>query len=68
MVAILRPCNYPGHSQHAESLRKQSLANKLVQANKPDIFWSEIRQINSSKTPLPSSVEGVSGKENIVEM
>ena len=46
-------------------LRKEALAKKL--ADLPKAFWSEIKNMNNCKTPLPPSIEGVSGGEQIVE-
>ena len=43
-------------------LRSDSLARKL-QLNSVNEFWKEIRVINNSKTPLPSSIDGVSGPD-----
>ena len=47
-------------------LRKEALAKKLAELN-PKAFWSEIKNMNNGKTPLPTSIEGVSGGEQIVE-
>ena len=47
-------------------LRKEALAKKLADLN-PKAFWSEIKNMNNCKTPLPTSIEGVSGGEQIVE-
>ena len=46
-------------------LRKEALAKKLADLN-PKAFWSEIKNMNNCKTPLPTSIEGVSGEEQIV--
>ena len=46
-------------------LRKEALAKKLADLN-PKAFWSEIKKMNNCKTPLPTSIEGVSGGEQIV--
>ena len=35
---------------------------------KQDDFWKEVKVMNNSYTPLPGSVEGVTGDDNIVEM
>ena len=51
---------------HETQLRKDSLAKKLSQS-KPEDFWKGIRQINNCNKPLPNSVEGISGKEEITE-
>ena len=47
-------------------LRKEALAKKLADLN-PKAFWSEIKNMNNCKTPLPTSTEGVSGGVQIVE-
>ena len=47
-------------------LRKEALAKKLADLN-PKAFWSEINNMNNCKTPLPTSIEGVSGGEQIIE-
>ena len=52
--------------KHESQLRKDSLAKKLSQS-KPKHFWKEIRRINNCNIPLPNSVEGISGKEDIME-
>ena len=55
--------------QHDNALRRQSLVNKFANSRKPADFWKEIRNINNSgKTYLPSSVEGITGNDNIAEM
>ena len=50
-----------------DSLRRDAIANKFLNYS-PDKFWKEIRLLNCSKTSLPCSVDGVSGKDNIVCM
>ena len=47
-------------------LLKEALANNLADLN-PKAFWSEIKNMNNYKTPLPTSIEGVSGGVQIVE-
>ena len=47
-------------------LRKEALANNLADLN-PKAFWSEIKNVSNCKTPLPATIEGVSGKVQIVE-
>ena len=34
----------------------------------PKEFWNKIKQMNSSRIPLPSCIDGISGVENIAEM
>ena len=50
--------------QHESQLRKDALANKLAQG-KPDEFWKDVRLMNNCRTPLPCSIDGVSGDANI---
>ena len=49
------------------ALRKEALDNKFTELN-PDAFWREIKSINNCNTPLPSSIEGVSGEKEIVDL
>ena len=49
------------------ALRKEALAKKLAELN-PEAFWHEIKTINNCNTPLPSSIEGVSGGKEIVDL
>ena len=48
-------------------LRKEALAKELPELN-PEAFWREIKTINNCNTPLPSSIEGVSGGKEIVDL
>ena len=48
-------------------LRKEALSKNLADLN-PKAFWSEIKNMNNFKTPLPTSIEGVSGGVQIVEI
>ena len=49
-------------------LRRESIANKLA-CNNPNKLWQDIiRTMTSKSTPLPSSIEGVSGKHAIYEL
>ena len=52
---------------HEQSLRKEALAQKLSDRD-PKSFWKEVKLINNSRTPLPSSMEGVCGAKNIAEL
>ena len=78
-----KPRQGPVHDQHVKcksrfkyalrfiknnenKLRKEALAKKLADLN-PKAFWSEIKNMNNCKTPLPTSIEGVSGRVQIVE-
>ena len=47
--------------------RKEALAKNLADLNIPKAFWSEIKNMNNCKTPLPTSNGGVSGGVQIVE-
>ena len=47
-------------------LRKEALEKKLTYLN-PKAFWSEIKNMNNCKIPLPTSIEGVSGGVQFVE-
>ena len=53
--------------RHENSLRKDSLARKLVE-KKPRELWKEVKHMNASKTPLPTSIEAISGADNIAQM
>ena len=46
--------------------RKDTLGKNLADVN-PKAFWSEIKNVNNCKTPLPTSIGGVSGGVQIVE-
>jgi len=48
-------------------LRADSLVRKLLQNDVQD-FWKEIQVMNAVKLPLPFSVEGVTGPDNVVEL
>ena len=52
---------------HESALRKESLAKKLYDLD-PKKFWEEVKSINDSSTPLPNSIEGVSGECAISEL
>lgn len=52
---------------HESQLRRESLAKKLYDLD-PKSFWKEIKYINDSSTPLPTSVEGVSGEDSIAHL
>ena len=47
-------------------LRKEALAKNLADLN-PKALWSEIKNMNNCKTPLPTSIEGASGGVQTVE-
>ena len=53
--------------RHENSLRKESLARKLVDKN-PIEFWKEVKHMNASNTPLPTCIDGISGADNIAQM
>lgn len=48
-------------------LRKESLANNLSQCNYKS-FWKEVKQMKNCRTPLPTSIDGVSGGDAIAEL
>ena len=52
---------------HETALRSEALAQKLSHRD-PKSFWKEVKSINNSRTPLPTSIEGVSGSCNIAEL
>ena len=54
-------------NNHKTQFRKDSLTKKLSQS-KPEDFWKGIHQINNCIKPLPNSVEGILGKEEITEL
>ena len=54
-------------NNHKTQFRKDSLTKKLSQS-KPEDFWKGIHQINNCNKPLPTSVEGILGKEEITEL
>ena len=56
-----------GLKRKEDTLRRDALANKLLKYP-PEKLWKEIRHINSSKSSLPCSIEGVTGNQNIAEM
>ena len=51
-----------------DTLKKDSLARKLLSKNDDKEFWKEIRVMNSSNMPLPNVIDGVTGSVNIVDM
>ena len=53
--------------RHENSLRKESLARKLVDKN-PMEFWKEVKHMNASNAPLPTCIDGISGADNIAQM
>ena len=48
-------------------MRSDSLAKKLEKNNVND-FWKEIKMMNNCKTSLPSSIDGVSGSDEISQL
>ena len=50
-----------------QMMKSNSMARKLHQ-NDVQEFWNEVKVINNSKMPLPSTVNGVSGDGNIAEL
>lgn len=53
--------------RHELAMRANSMAKKLQNNNVND-FWKEVKVINNSKMPLPSSVNGVTGSEQIAQL
>lgn len=53
--------------RHEKELVSNALANKLA-VNKPENFWEGIKKINNCNTPLPSSVDGVTGADKITDL
>ncbi len=53
--------------RNEQAMRANAMAKKLQQNNAND-FWKEVKVINNSKMPLPSSIAGVTGPENIAEL
>ena len=49
------------------AMRADSLARKMQSLNSKD-FWKEVSSINSSKTPLPTNINGTTGQDKIVEL
>ena len=50
-----------------ETMRANSMAKKL-QINNVYEFWKEVKVVNNSKMPLPSSIDGITEPENIAEL
>ena len=53
--------------RNKQAMWANSMAKKLQQNNAND-FWKEVQVINKSKVPLPSSIAGITGSENIAEI
>ena len=67
MVNTGKPKQRPVYDLHIKFIKinenvlhTKALAKKLAELN-PKAFWHEIKTINNCNTPLPVSVEGVSG-------
>ena len=54
-------------SRNEQAMGADSMARKMMSNNMTD-FWKEVRSLNSCKSSLPSTVEGVSGEDNIAEL
>ena len=70
-----KPRQGPVYDLHVKSKArfKYRYALRLIKNNKftelnPEAFWREINSINNCNTPLPSSIEGVSGEKEIVDL
>ena len=53
--------------RHKTQLISNSLATKL-QEGRPDRFWKEVNCMNNCKVPLPNSIDGVNGADNLTEL
>ena len=53
--------------QHEDSMRQDSLARKLAERENL-AFWKEIKNMNNSRTPLPTNINGVVGEEQIADL
>ena len=53
--------------KNENQLRREALAKKLANSTNND-FWKEIHSINNCNTPLPDTIDKVSGAENILEL
>ena len=53
--------------KHETNLRREAIAKKFSE-NDPKALWGEINKTNNSKTPLPTSIEGTSGNDNILKL
>ena len=54
-------------NKNENALRRESLAKKMSSLNQRE-FWKEVNNINKSNVPLPSSIENVTGSDNIVKL
>ena len=53
--------------KHEDELRKESIAKKYCD-NNPRAMWKEINTANNSKVPLPSTIDNITGNEEIVKL
>ena len=53
--------------RNENQLRREALAKKLGNSNK-DEFWKEIQSLNKCNTPLPDTINNVTGAQNILEL
>ena len=53
--------------RNEQTMRANSMAKKL-QINNVYEFWKEVKVVNNSKMPLPSSIDGITEPENIAEL
>ena len=53
--------------RNEQAIRANFMAKKLQQNNVNE-FWKEVMVIINSKMPLPSSIDEVTGSENIAEL
>ena len=54
-------------SRNEQAMRADSMASKMM-SNNINYFWKEVRSLNNCKSSLPSTVEGVSGENNVAEL
>ena len=50
--------------RNEKQMRKESLAKKLSTLDNSS-FWKEVRHMNNCNTPLPTTIDGVTGEANI---
>ena len=53
--------------RNEDLLRKESLAKKHSQSNSKD-FWSEVKSLNNSKIPLPSTIGDANSPNDILQL
>ena len=53
--------------RNEKQMRKESLAKKLSTLDS-NSFWKEVRHMNHCNTPLPTTIDGVTGEANIAKV